>query len=40
MSFAGKWMELEIMLSEISQSEKDEFVGSLSYMESRPKNRK
>jgi hypothetical protein len=26
MSFAGKWMELEIiMLSEISQTEKDEY---------------
>jgi hypothetical protein len=38
MSFAGKWMELEIMLSEISQTEKKTNIAcSLSYAESKPK---
>jgi hypothetical protein len=36
MPFAGKWMELEIiMLSEISQTEKDTIVCSLLDAESR-----
>jgi hypothetical protein len=39
MSFAGKWMEAEIvMLSKISQYQKDKgHMFSLSYVESRPK---
>jgi hypothetical protein len=38
MSFAGKWMELEIiMLSEISQTEKVNYHLFFSYVDSRPK---
>jgi hypothetical protein len=38
MSFAGKWMELEIiMLSEISQVQKDKHCMFCTYAESRPK---
>jgi hypothetical protein len=37
MSFSGKWMELEIMLIEISEIEKDKYHTSLSCVESRPK---
>jgi hypothetical protein len=38
MSFIGKWMTLErIILSEISQAQKDKFCIFCSYVESRPK---
>jgi hypothetical protein len=40
MSFSGKWMEVEIMLSEIRQTEKNKYCDSacsLLYAESRPK---
>jgi hypothetical protein len=38
MPFAGKWIELEIiMLSETSQSQKENIACLLSYAESRPK---
>jgi hypothetical protein len=38
MSFAGKWMELEvIMLSEIGQVQKDKYCIFCSHAESRPK---
>jgi hypothetical protein len=37
MSFAGKRMELEIItLSEISQTDKDKYLMSFSYVESSP----
>jgi hypothetical protein len=38
MPFAGKWMELEIIiLGEISQAPKDKYQCFCSYVESRPK---
>jgi hypothetical protein len=40
MSFAGKWMEVEIiMLNKIRQSQKANTMIFLSYAESRPKNK-
>jgi hypothetical protein len=37
MSLAKKWIELKVILSEISQTQKDSIAYSLSYAESRPK---
>jgi hypothetical protein len=37
MPFAGKSVELEIMLNEISQTQKDKYQIVLIYVESRPK---
>jgi hypothetical protein len=37
MLLTGKWMELEIMLSEISQVQKAKYLIFFSYVESRPK---
>jgi hypothetical protein len=39
MWFAGKWMELEIMLNEISQTKKNKYLCSLLYAESIPKKK-
>jgi hypothetical protein len=40
MSFAGKWMELEIIMLSEARLSKTTIAGSLLYAESRPKKRK
>jgi hypothetical protein len=37
LSFAGKWMELENILSKVSQAQRTKIAGSPSYADYRPK---